>query len=202
MTFPSPPWNLRGDLWVSAFPVRSTGRADRPGGLYGVALVDYRSGGVLTYRELLVARLRGRGPRPEVTITDIWVDSEVSLAGGRALWAIPKDLAALDLGVAAPTGPLGVRRATAAMTVEGAPTASLSVGTATRAAPPAPFAFTTVQRRDDGSVVRARVSGSARLQPGRARWEFDPAGPLGWLAGRRALTSACLADFRMTFGDR
>jgi hypothetical protein len=36
-----------------------------------------------------------RGARPTDSITQIRVDSEVSLAGGRELWGIPKELASL-----------------------------------------------------------------------------------------------------------
>ena len=35
--------------------------------------------------------------RRQVRITDIWVDSATSLEGGRSLWAIPKELAKLDV---------------------------------------------------------------------------------------------------------
>jgi len=65
--------------------------------LIGAAWVDYGPQGpdcVLAYRELLVAVLARKGLRPRVHIIRIWVDSPTSLAGGRNLWAIPKDLAA------------------------------------------------------------------------------------------------------------
>src|SRR5688500_19005620 len=95
MPFPSPPWNLRGTMWLSVFPVRSSGTPRRPAGLYGAAFVDYAEGGVLAYQELLVARLVRDGAVPRVHICDIWVDSAPSRDGGRALWAIPKELADL-----------------------------------------------------------------------------------------------------------
>src|SRR5690242_19335923 len=90
MPFPSPPWQLRAEMWLSVFAVRGSG-------LYGAALADYRPGGVLAYHELLVARLVRDGRHPRVRITDIWVDSEESRDGGRSLWAIPKELADLPL---------------------------------------------------------------------------------------------------------
>ena len=67
-----------------------------PAGLYGVAFVSYEEPGPLTYRELVVARLLDTRAR-RVRVSDIWVDSETSREGGRVLWAIPKELAELDL---------------------------------------------------------------------------------------------------------
>ena len=96
MPFPSPPWSLTAQMWLSVFAVRDTGRPDRPAGVYGAAFVDYQEDGVLAYHELLVARLHDAARR-RVRITDIWVDSVASRDGGRALWAIPKQLADLPL---------------------------------------------------------------------------------------------------------
>ena len=96
MPFPSPPWQMRAQMWLSLFRVRDSGRSDRPDGVYGAAFVSYEEGSPLTYLELLVARLLDARAR-QVRITDIWVDSAESRAGGRSLWAIPKDLAELAL---------------------------------------------------------------------------------------------------------
>ncbi|MEV0129792.1 acetoacetate decarboxylase family protein [Dactylosporangium sp. NPDC050688] len=115
MSYPPPPWSLRGRMHVSvwavpvadlpALPLELAGavRVLRLGrrGLVGTAWVDYRPGGDLSYRELLCAVLTRAGWRPRVTITHIWVDSVASRDGGRALWGIPKDLADLTL----PAGP-------------------------------------------------------------------------------------------------
>jgi len=112
MPFPSPPWSLTAQMWLSVFAVRDSGRPDRPAGVYGAAFVDYQEDGVLAYHELLVARLHDAARR-RVRITDIWVDSVVSRDGGRALWAIPKQLADLPLRTSGrgtwrfdPAGPL------------------------------------------------------------------------------------------------
>ena len=48
---------------------------------------------MLSYRELMTTVLVRRGLRVLPTITHIWVDSETSRDGGRALWGIPKGLA-------------------------------------------------------------------------------------------------------------
>ena len=41
---------------------------------------------------------------------------------------------------------------------------------------------------------------TASLSLARGRFEANPAGPLRFLAGRRAIVSFTLGDFRMTFG--
>ena len=46
----------------------------------------------------------------------------------------------------------------------------------------------------------AALKGSAKALPCRGRWEFDEAGPLAWLAGKRPLASFRMADFQMSFG--
>lgn len=71
MPFPSPPWLMRAEAWLSLFAVRESGGDDRPSGLYGACFVDYGEGSVLTYHELLVARLVREGRSPQVRITDI-----------------------------------------------------------------------------------------------------------------------------------
>src|SRR3954449_10490444 len=96
-TYPPAPWQMHGQLWLSLFRVRAGDHPDRAPGVYGVALVKYEEPSPLTYGELLVAHLvepgtTGSRAAKAVSITDIWVDSPASVAGGRALWAIPKDL--------------------------------------------------------------------------------------------------------------
>jgi hypothetical protein len=196
--FPSPPWSLSARAWLSVFALRATGRPDRPPGLYGVALVDYGEPGVLTYHELLVARLLREGRTPRVRVTDIWVDSAVSREGGRALWAIPKQLADLpmtDTGV----GPLG--RTSFNAVAEGRHVASgtfTSLPAAARVR--TPFGATLSQEREDGPRVLTPWTGSARSLPCRATWTFDEDGPLAFLRGRRSLASFRLVDARLRFG--
>ena len=91
-TYPPAPWTMDGQLWLSLFRVGHDVDALRPRGVYGVALVSYEEPSPLTYSELLVARVV-KDPVRAVSITDIWVDSPASVAGGRGLWAIPKELA-------------------------------------------------------------------------------------------------------------
>ncbi len=197
MPFPSPPWQLRAQAWLSLFAVRDGG-SSRPAGLYAAAFVDYGAGSPLTYHELLVARLQRTGRSPQVRITDIWVDSPASRDGGRALWAIPKQLADLplqdrSLGPAARTTFSGVAAgrhlATAAFTAM--PRAALVR---------VPFTATTSQQREDGTTVVTPMSGSARPVACLGAWTFDPDGPLAFLHGRRPLVSLRLRDVRLRFG--
>jgi hypothetical protein len=196
--FPSPPWSLRAQAWVSVFVLPGALRSDRPAGVYGAAFVDYREGGVLTYHELLVARLLRDGRTPRIRITDIWVDSPESMSGGRALWAIPKQLADLPLAERS-TGP--VATTTFGAVAGGRSFASGSFTSMPRAAlVRTPFRASTSQLREDASAVVAPLAGSARAVPCRGAWTFDPDGPLGFLSGRRPLVSLRLSDTRLRFG--
>lgn len=198
MPFPSPPWKMNAQMWLSLFVLRSSPRPDRPAGLYGAAFVDYQQGSPLTYHELLVARLHLEGARRYVRVTDMWVDSERSKAGGWSLWAMPKRLADLPLEVRH-SGP--VERTTVGGRADERPIATGRFS----AVPPAallrtPFSAKTSQEREDGSVVVSSMSGSARSLPCHGSWDFDPHGPLGFMHGRRPFASFRLADLHLTFG--
>jgi Acetoacetate decarboxylase (ADC) len=197
MTFPSPPWRMQGQLWLSLLRTSVAGPGERPAGTYGVALVDYQPGSPLTYGELLVARPVSFPSGPpagrHVTVTDIWVDSEPSREGGRSLWAVPKELAAFTWSTEQRDG----RRPVSAA-VPGIATAEF--GAPPVVLPRTPFSGTTWQPREDGSSVVAPLTGSSRAFVVRGSWTFDPDGPLGWLTGARTLASFVMRDFRMTFG--
>ena len=204
MPHPPAPWRLHGDMWLSLFRVRDAGT--HPDGLYGAAWVRYREPSPLTYHELLVARLadvpQGRVP-DRVTITEIWVDSPDSLEGGRALWAIPKDLA--DFGLdSAVSGP--VRRTAWHAALGDRPIATARFTDVAALAPPVPFRFRTHQAHDGrtggpaGTLVEAPVAGRGRALPARSQWDIAPDGPLAHLAGRRPLASFAVKDFALTFG--
>jgi hypothetical protein len=158
------------------------------GSLVAAAFVDYRPPGVLAYRELLVARPVRAGATPAVRITDIWVDSESSRDGGRALWAIPKELATFT-----------VDGDSWSMSVDGAPVASASFHRGRRVPMPLPARLRVSQPRE-GSVVLTPVRGHARAQLASARWAF--AGPAGLtlLSGRRPFLSLVLTDFGIRVG--
>lgn len=195
--FPSPPWQLRAQAWVSLFAVRSAG-AGRPAGMYGAALVDYVEGGVLTYHELLVARLLQDGHVARLRVTDIWVDSPESMHGGRSLWAIPKELAHLPLQDRT-AGP--VSRTTFSGVADGQHLASGAFTSVPGAALVRwPFVAAADQERPDGSAVLTPLNGSARAVPCLGTWRFEPTGPLAFLHGRRPLMSLRLVDARLRFG--
>lgn len=201
MTYPPAPWSMHGQLWLSLFRVREGDHPDRVPGVYGVALVSYETPSPLTYSELLVARpVKAAGGR-RVNITDIWVDSQDSLEGGRTLWAIPKDLCDFERTT---TGDR-VQRTSWSTSLDGVPVASARFTDVSRNAPRVPFKGSTWQQRGvdepgaDREVV-AELSGSARGLPCRGTWSFDAKGPLAWLAGKRPLASFRMSDFQMSFG--
>ena len=199
MTYPPEPWELRGQLHASTFlvplddlpldlppgcrPVRLGRRA-----VVGAAWVSYEPGGVLSYRELMAVVLVRRGRRVLPTIVRIWVDSETSRDGGRALWGIPKELATLDFHDDSYSAS-DARGAIAAGSVRPFATLPFRV----------PVSFRVVQRLD-GQAKISPVRSRGRLALSRARFGADPDGPLGFLAGRRCLATFSLRDFRMIFG--
>jgi acetoacetate decarboxylase len=169
--------------------------------VYGAAFVSYEEGSPLTYSELLVARAlpRSDGKGRKVTITDIWVDSPASVAGGRELWCIPKQLCDFDLD-ASHRGPLS--RTDWSASLERRPVASAAFTDVSRAALRTPFTGSTWQPPlpEGGGEKGAVLRGSAKALPARARWDFAADGPLAFLRDARQLASFRMAAFRMSFG--
>lgn len=187
--YPPAPWHMHGQLWMSLLRARGT--------TWGVGLVRYEDPSPLTYSELLVARAV-KEPVKGVSISQIWVDSADSVAGGRELWAIPKELCDFDFE-SAHTGPL--TRATWAATLGREPIVEARFTDTSSLAVRVPFKGATWQPGIDGGSDRtAALTGSARSLPCLGSWSFAPDGPLGWLAGSRPLFSARMRDFRMSFG--
>ncbi|SEP44281.1 acetoacetate decarboxylase family protein [Amycolatopsis saalfeldensis] len=196
--YPPEPWRLAGEACLSmwrlpvaelpalpegAEPVVVAGRA-----AVFAAWVGYRPPGQLSYHELLTA-VAVRGRRLTASITGIWVDSEVSLAGGRALWGIPKDLATFDFHRG--------RTFTAATADDWIATAAFSRRVGLPVATPAAFEIAqTLDGRPKRSPVKARFKAAAAA----ADWSVNPRGPLGFLAGRRPIVSAALSGFDLRFG--
>ncbi|WP_158605623.1 acetoacetate decarboxylase family protein [Amycolatopsis panacis] len=100
--YPPEPWRLAGEACLSMWRLPVDEVAGLPAGAEPIliagrasvftAWIDYRPPGQLSYRELLCAvAVHGRGLA--ASITQIWVDSEISRDGGRELWGIPKELA-------------------------------------------------------------------------------------------------------------
>lgn len=196
--YPPAPWRMHGSMWISAFRL-ATGDARHPRGVYAVALVDYAAPSPLTYRELLVARpLTTAAGTRAVTITDIWVDSPASQAGGRQLWAIPKQLCTFA-GDVRRTGPLtDARWATQG---DDGPIASARFRDVSHLAPRLPLKGFVEQPgiEDHPDTAHVTMAGSARMLPARGAWSFAAEGPLGFLAEARRLGSFRSVGFRLTF---
>lgn len=196
-SYPPEPWELRGQLHASAFlvPLEAVALDAPPGwrpvrlgryAIVGTAWVTYEPGGVLSYRELMATVLVRRGLRVVPTIVRIWVDSEASRDGGRALWGIPKELAEFSFQ---------------AQDYQADAIASALVRPLIRLPGRWPVSFRIVQTLA-GAAKLTPVRARARVGLDRARLHAEPAGPLAFLAGRRPLVSFSIGDFRMRFGRR
>ena len=100
-----------------------------------------------------------------MSITDIWVDSPASVAGGRELWAIPKGLCDFDLDTSH-RGPLS--STTWSASLERRPIASASFTDVSRAMLRVPFKGTTWQPGiddTDGEERTAVLQGSSKALP-------------------------------------
>jgi hypothetical protein len=214
MSYPAEPWHLRGQLHLSVWSVPLArlprlpdgfAAAVRPvtvggRGLVGAAWVEYEPGGVLRYRELLSAVLVRDGARLRVSVTDIWVDSEISRDGGRELWGIPKQLADLDFEPDAGGGPAGAAdRLTAQARTAAGVIAQATISAGPRYPGRWPARLSVVQELA-GRVKVTPVRGRAGLQHAKAIWSVPPSGPLAYLSGRRPLLTVTLRDFRLVFG--
>ena len=108
MRYPSPPWRLASRLLVALAPVRLDAARVLvpapvrllpawPGRALAMLLVGlYGEGSTMRYGE--VAGVTGpvlAGGLFGGLVTSIWVDDERSLAGGREVWGLPKQLATL-----------------------------------------------------------------------------------------------------------
>lgn len=202
-TYPPAPWHMHGSMWMSVFRLARDADQRHPAGTYAVALVSYDEPSPLTYGELLVARWNDGGPgtaapKGTVTITDIWVDSVASRAGGRELWAIPKQLCDFDRESRF-RGPLTATSWTAS--AGGHTVVEASFGDVSRLAPRVPLTGRVFQPGIDDHPADAHVTmtGSARMLPCRARWRFTPGGPLDFLRDGRRRGSFRSLDFRLAF---
>ncbi|WP_435771224.1 acetoacetate decarboxylase family protein [Nocardioides sp. SYSU DS0651] len=198
-SYPPAPWHMHGSLWLSVFRLAEDVDDRHPAGQYGVALVGYEEPSPLTYGELLVARtVKNADSRGAVTITDIWVDSAASQAGGRELWAIPKELCDFDRE-STYRGP--VTRSEWTATVERRPIVEARFTDVSRLAPRLPVKGLVEQpgipeHPETADVV---MKGTAKALPCRAHWSFAADGPLGFLRTARQLGSFRMASFRLAF---
>ena len=197
--YPPEPWGLQGQLHLTVWRVPSAQLPPLSAGLKPVRAGDtalvatswviYEPGGVLSYRELLVAVLAHRGGRPLVTITDIWVDSTPSLRGGRELWGIPKQRASFHVDGATCAAVDGDGELIASSTVR--PIGALPGRWRSRL---------TVAQQRAGELAFIPVSCSSRVRLVQINWNLPPGGRLGWLGDARPTFSASLRDFTLRFG--
>jgi hypothetical protein len=198
-SYPPPPWRLHGTLHAALWRIP---RADLPGplpagarplGWGGTALLltvraDWDAAGDLAYAELVVAVPVRLGRRLATTVTAAWVDSPASLAGGRALWAIPKRLGRFETAAGQTT-----------LADDAGPIARFHDRPG-RALPfRLPFRLTTLQPRG-AALVATRSDATGRPGLGGLDWDFAATGPLAILAGRHPLLTVTLADAAARFG--
>jgi acetoacetate decarboxylase len=203
-TYPPPPWRLAGRLLIAVAPVRlQAARAlvpaplrllpAWPGQAPAMLLLGlYGEGSTLRYGEL--AGAVGpvlAGPRPGGLVTSIYVDDERSLAGGRELWGLPKQLATLRWR----PGAVAVHDAV------GTPIAHARWKEPRLHAPVAAAApFIGVL---DGMMRRGWLAGTMRVAPTRIELDIpgsSPLAPLG-LGGRRVGLAGRLDMRAMTGRD-
>lgn len=205
-SYPPEPWHLGGSMLMTTWRIptvemRAVLGDAMPDGVVPVvrgghafvitAFVRYEPGSVLSYDELLVAVVARRGRQPITTIPRIWVDSPASLAGGRTLWGIPKDLAAFEQSW---DGPIRARASLAGHEIA-------SVRAVPRLRTPGwrRLPLPTAQRLD-GRTTFAEVQALGRLQFASSAWTFAPDGPLGFVGRGRQLGSALLREMTIRFG--
>jgi hypothetical protein len=199
LSYPPSPWTLNATAYVSLWRVPAThwpvtlGTGIRELTLFGSVMlcsgfVDYEPGGDLQYRELFLAVLVRAGARLGATLPLIWVDSIASLEGGRALWAIPKQLAVVH-----------VENRTLRAVSNGRPIASMSFETGRRLLRRLPIRATVMQARGS-ELVRTPIHVSAEVERIRAQWYIPQDGPLSVLQDRVPLMSLRLSQARLRFG--
>jgi acetoacetate decarboxylase len=188
LDYPPPPWRLAGRVVGTVAPL-GVDAARRvlpaplrllpvwPGHVLAMLLLGlYEDGSTLRYGE--VAGVVGpvlAGGRPVGVVTSIWVDEERSMAGGRELWGLPKQLATLHWR----PGAVDVSDTAGAPLLRACWTERRLLVPVPAAAP---FAGLL-----DGVARRAWLLGALRVAPIRLDLEIPQSSPLGslGLAGRR-----------------
>lgn len=197
--YPPPPWRLHGTVHAALWRVPRPAlpgpllAAARPLGWGRTALLatvwaEWGAAGDLSYRELVVGVPVRLGARIGITVAAAWVDSPASLAGGRALWTIPKALGRFE----AVSGQARLEDADG-------PVAGFAGGGGITLPFRLPVRLRVLQR--DGAGIRTtRAAATGRPCLGGQAWDVSAAGPLSMLAGRRPLLTLTLADAEARFG--
>ncbi|MFJ7334212.1 acetoacetate decarboxylase family protein [Streptomyces sp. NPDC101110] len=155
--------------------------------------VDYRPGGVLAYREFLIALAVRQGHRLNACAVSAWVDDERSLAGGRALWGIPKELGTVTVRADS-------RGARGELAAPGIAAVRLAYRDVLRLPFRLPARAHLVQQLSDGSPCRVPMRITGRPALGRGRVTTAPGASLSVLGRHRPFLSLALRDFRGVVG--
>ena len=180
--YPPAPWRLRGEAVVVPVPVRvAAARRPVPADLPlvsvagrtagGLLLASYGDGATLGYRELIVfAGTVRAGGHVGMWISHIYVDLPASVAGGRRIWGLPKELAEFAW-LPGRVGVAGLLDATVRLPRRTAPLPLLA----------------PVFGRREGRLVFTASRGTLRGAPVRVRVEVPPGSPFAGLGlqGRR-----------------
>lgn len=201
MLYPAAPWHTHGHAYVQPFLVDAKTLAlpagFRPvtvaGRCVGVlAFVEYVAPSPLVYAELawmpcLVSASGARG----YYVANMYVDSEASLAGGREIWALPKQLATFAINGDRASVDTEDGAHVELELVRRGPAISLRAGAG------------TVQ--DGGEdIVRFRGSGKARIASGGLRVHAAQGMDawIGWHGARRMpALGAALTSFEITMHE-
>jgi hypothetical protein len=209
-TYPAAPWFLHAEMfgtWIK-LPARHVPQDFRREGfefarrdgsiMVAVYFVDYPAGGVLSYREMLVAAIMPKLTYPSrSSIRRIWVDSPASMAGGRELWDIPKRLADFEFDYGS--------RFNGTISVEGRELASYRFAPKLKIPGRWAFHINTVQEsllENDLKVRRTRSLFRARMQTGTGELTVPEDSELAFLRHGEPVMHAALRDCRATFGQK
>ncbi|WP_173874081.1 acetoacetate decarboxylase family protein [Streptomyces albus subsp. chlorinus] len=213
--YPPQPWHLRGEMFAALWQLPVSGLPDwhLPPGVrlsrwrnrcaVVTFWVDYRRGGTLAYRELLVAVAVRDRRGPAGCAVEAWVDDARSAAGGRALWGIPKQLARFSFATGLPTGRGGRTHAyTGLVSAPGREDARVgAVQLDVLSLPGRVRLRSRLLQPHLGGVCEVPMRLRATASLARARLSAPPDGPLGYLAGRRPLAAVSLHGFTATVGS-
>lgn len=163
------------------------------------SFVHYEPGGILTYGELAMGIIvKQRGARRYGAVTPlIWVDSEQSLHGGRAMWNLPKELARFELDRSPPGGGFSGAAWEEGGRFLGRARFELLPGLPRRARLPVSVPdLYCIQ----GQVCETKNSFSTSLRLLRGAWSIPDTSPLAalGLAGQKPLLSFWMRDFALT----
>ncbi len=203
INYPPSPWRLGGtghmSIWqipikdlpivfpAGVEPVIRFGRATVVTGW-----VTYTPGSVLEYNELILIVQVKANHRRLGSITHAWVDSPASVAGGRALWGIPKQLGAFELSDST------IFEASA--TANGQAIASFQFRPGFTLPGWWRISLPTAQWSESGAIQVTEGHLLARVQLGSGDWTIAAEGPLAFLSGHKPLLNLRFAQMAFSFG--